>query len=154
MADKRRHYYTEGNTAKEVEYAYPDSYEEELEKRRSRDRKRKEIRARAVQLRQLRIDTFKFIVSIMVICTLFFGYLYLQNSINTRKDHISDLKQQITTLKDSNAAAQSRIATASNIETIKDTAVNHLGMVYANSNQIVYYDVENEDYMTQYDDVP
>ena len=153
MAD-RRNYYTEGNTAREAEYAYPDPYEEELEKRREKDRKRKEVRARAVQLRQLRIDTFNFILSIGVICALFFGYLYLQNSINTRKNNISDLKQQITTLKDSNAAAQSRIATASNIETIKDTAVNNLGMVYANSDQIIYYDVENEDYMTQYDDVP
>ncbi len=154
MAVIRKTYYSVGNTARQAEYAYPDSIEEEERRKRERDRKRKAVRARAVQLRQLRIQTFQFIVSVLVICTLFFGYLFLQNSINTKKSHISDLKQQITTLKDSNAAAQSRIATASNIENIKEAAVNNLGMVYANSDQIVYYDIESEDYMTQYEDVP
>lgn len=149
-----RTYYSSGNLAHKVEYAYPDSYEEEERRRRRLEKKRAEKRERAVMMRQMKVEAFRFMVSIVFIGAFFFTYLFLQNSINTRKNNISELKQQITTLKDSNAAAQSRIATASNIENIKDTAVNNLGMVYATSDQIIYYDVENEDYMTQYEDVP
>lgn len=154
MARRGTVYIEDGNTVRQTEFTYPETWEEHDRRRKARDRKKKAVRARAVQLRSLRLQTFAFIFSTAVICMFFFGYLYLQNSINTRKENISDLKQQISTLKDSNAAAESRIATASNIENIKTTAETNLGMVYANKDQIVYYEIDDEDYMNQYENVP
>ena len=37
-----------------------------------------------------------------------------------------------------------------NLETVKDKAQKSLGMVYADSSQIVYYTMEDTDYMDQY----
>ena len=40
-----------------------------------------------------------------------------------------------------------------NLETIKEKAQKDLGMSYADSDQIVYYSVDNSDYMNQYGSV-
>ena len=37
---------------------------------------------------------------------------------------------------------------------VNDVAVNQLGMVYASSDQIMYYEIANDDYMNQYSDIP
>jgi hypothetical protein len=37
---------------------------------------------------------------------------------------------------------------------IKDIAMNQLGMTYASEDQIIYYSVENSNYMDQYSDIP
>ena len=46
------------------------------------------------------------------------------------------------------------VMTTTNLSEIKDKAINELGMVYATSNQIVYYSVDGSDYMSQYHDIP
>ena len=40
------------------------------------------------------------------------------------------------------------------LEKIRDIAVNELGMVYANEDQVVLYDNEGSDYVKQYADIP
>ncbi len=37
---------------------------------------------------------------------------------------------------------------------IKDVAINELGMSYATEDQIVYFSVENNNFMDQYSDIP
>ena len=41
-----------------------------------------------------------------------------------------------------------------NMDYIKDVAMNQLGMKYAQEGQIVYYTVDNSNYMNQYSDIP
>lgn len=85
---------------------------------------------------------------------LFVGYINLTNSITTHMDNISALEQNISDLKASNSATESRIASATNLGDIKTAAINEMGMVYANADQIVYYDMDSSDYMNQYHNIP
>ena len=67
---------------------------------------------------------------------------------------ISNLESQIADLKAENDEAFKRINTAVDLDAIKNTAINELGMFYASEDQIIYYTVENDDYMNQYIEIP
>ena len=93
-------------------------------------------------------------MAVVVTCFMLVGYVALQTNVTTRMNHIAELETELSTMKADNKAAESRIATTTNLTEIKDKAINELGMVYATSNQIVYYSVDGSDYMSQYQDIP
>ena len=47
-----------------------------------------------------------------------------------------------------------RLSTSVDLNTVKDVAMNQLGMVYAGKDQIIYYSVDEDDYMNQYGEIP
>lgn len=100
--------------------------------------------------RRNRIITVNLILIMTVLGGLFFGYVYMQNTVSTKMKSIASLQTELNELKADNNATESRIATNINISEIKDVALNQLGMVYADKNHIVYYDTEDRDYMSQY----
>ena len=65
--------------------------------------------------------------------------------------HIASLETEISELKASNAATESRISTTTNLNSIKESAISELGMVYAGTDQIVFYTIPDEDYMDRYE---
>ena len=88
-------------------------------------------------------------------CVCFFvGYIYLQTRVNERVDNIAKLETEISALKADNGAAEARINTSANLANVRNTALNELGMVYAGSDKIVYYDMETSDSMNQYKKIP
>jgi hypothetical protein len=64
------------------------------------------------------------------------------------------VESQITDLRADNDAHYKRITTSVDLNEIKDIAMNQLGMTYASEDQIIYYSVENSNYMDQYSDIP
>lgn len=151
----RTYYINEGNAALEPEVELPDRELLRREKeRREEERRRKQRRAKARQLRAMKRQALSFSGAIVLIAALFAGYVHLQNSITRSRDHIGALEEQVTALKADNSAAESRIATSLNLNAIKQDATGKLGMVYADTDQIVYYNVESEDYMNQYEEMP
>jgi hypothetical protein len=68
--------------------------------------------------------------------------------------NISSIEEETSELKAANQATENRINSAANLQAVKDAAMNRLGMVYANSGQIVYYSMDDDDYMSQYNDIP
>ena len=81
-------------------------------------------------------------------------YIRLQSGITTHLKTISALESQVAELKADNDAAEKRIETAVDLATIKDVAMNQLGMGYAGPDQIIHYTVDKEDYMNQFEDIP
>ncbi len=155
MAEVKTFYFTEGNTVRQVAQPLPDRHEIERERKEKQERnRRRQQRKRAAMMRRKRLYAIYITLVVASVCGLFVGYVDLTNSITTRMNHISSLEAQVTELKASNSAAQSRIDTSSNLGDIKATAMNELGMVYANADQIVYYDMDNSDYMSQYHNIP
>jgi hypothetical protein len=67
---------------------------------------------------------------------------------------IAALESQVTDLKADNDANYKRITTSVDLNEVKDIAMNQLGMTYATEEQIIYYSVENSNYMDQYSDIP
>ncbi|MCR5054708.1 MAG: hypothetical protein K6A69_07690 [Lachnospiraceae bacterium] len=154
--------FTEGNAARSIalpdeEFDYIPRTREERERERwekERKERRRLEKKKSAAMRKSRIYTFYLIVAAAVFSLFFVGYVQLQNDIDTSKDHITALQDQITELKAENQATENRIHSDANLQVIKDTAINEYGMVYATSSQIVYYDVEKNDFMSQYNDIP
>lgn len=160
MEDRRQHVqtrtYVDGNTVRKLEAA-PD-YRREREERRQREiRRHNEHMARRNKERALRMNlgyvmflTMAAIVTALVAVT----YIQIQSDVTSRMRRISALESQVADLKADNDAAFKRISTSVDLDYVKDTAINQLGMVYPGPDQIVYYSIEDDDYMNQYGEIP
>lgn len=168
MKEIQTYYYSNGNAALNQEYY--NNYEtyvggstvsvgdilpdrdtrrkeiEEEKRRKQKSRARQNARA----LRKGRTTAVMVIFAVALFGAFFLEYVNLQTSIRSHMVNIATLKEDISDMKASNSAAQSRISTATDINEIKEKALNEYGMVYANQGQIVYYDIEDEDYMSRY----
>lgn len=155
MTEVKTYYYTEGNTVRQVAQPLPDRHTREREIREERERRKRQERRKMQRMkRKKRIYSMYVAMVAATVVGLFVGYINLTNSITTHMDNISALEQNISDLKASNSATESRIASQTNLGEIKAVAVNEMGMVYANADQIVYYDMESSDYMNQYHNIP
>ena len=154
MREVKTYYIQDGNTVRyTTAEPLPDRQTREREKRQEALRQRRiRERKRAAAMRRHRLHTFY--LTMAVVCALFVGYVQLQTDNTTRMEHVAQLEDEISSLKAENSAAQSRIDTATNLNAIKAAAVNELGMGYASSDQIVYYDMDRTDYMSQYHEIP
>lgn len=155
MTEVKTYYYTEGNTVRQVGEALPDRYTRERERREEQEkRRRRQRRKHQAIMRRKRLYAIYISSVAVAVCALFVGYVNLTNSITTHMDNIAALESQVTDLKAENSAAQSRISTVSNLADVKSKAMNELGMVYAKADQIVYYNMDDSDYMSQYHKIP
>ncbi len=85
------------------------------------------------------------------VCT---GYLKMQAE-NTRKvKNIAALEKQLTELKTENDDEYNRLVGSVDLNQIRETAIEELGMVYANADQVVLYDGKSNDYVRQYREIP
>lgn len=152
-------YYTDGNTVRRME-PMPD-YRREREKRIRRERElEQQRRQRAVRRNQERaLQASKSSVAFMTMAVLVFAafcalYIKVQSNITTRMKAIAALESQIADLKADNDEALKRINTSVNLDTVRNAAMTDLEMSYAKESQIIYYTVEDDDYMNQYSEIP
>ena len=92
-------------------------------------------------------------LAMMATGTALIFYLRLQSDITNRVKNIAVLEAQYNTLKAENDDTESRIKGAVDLEDIKRRAMTELGMQYANENQIVSYETDDDDYVRQYIDL-
>ena len=64
------------------------------------------------------------------------------------------LETELEDLKKENDDNYTRIMTSVDLDYIRDVAINELGMVYANEDQVILYDGGTKDYVRQSQDVP
>lgn len=152
MARHETYYYEDGNTVRKVDKALPtrETYREEIKQARERHIRERKREHKSV-LRLNRLYTVYFALGLFVTGAFFVSYVHLQNSITTSMTNIARLEQNIANLKEENSATKSRISTATNLTHVKQVAMNDLGMVYATNDQIVYYEVEDEDFMDSFE---
>ena len=81
-------------------------------------------------------------------------YIQLQSSVSHRMRNISALEGQIAELKADNDAQYKSLTTSMDLNEIKRIAMDELGMQYAGEDQIVYYTIDNSNFMDQYRDIP
>lgn len=113
---------------------------------------RRRARARAFQMNKGYV-TFLSIVAVacLFICV---NYLKLQPQVTESRKQISRMESSYSDLKLSNDAAYSKAVSSVDLDKIRDIAINELGMVYANQDQIVTYEKQDKDYVRQYEEVP
>lgn len=155
-------YYTDGNTVRQME-AMPDETDyREKRRRRLEEEQKEEARRQRRLIRQAqeraRNNSRQYLALLLAGVLVFGGfvaaYITIQSDITTRMKSIASLETQVSNLKAENDEAYKRISMAIDIEVVKNTAINELGMFYATPDQIVYYTVENDDYMNQYIEIP
>ena len=152
-------YYVDGNTVRRMEAA-PD-YRQRRQERINEEEEAKERRRRRMvrreQERTLRVGRsyLTFLTMVMVVFGVFAGtYIKIQSDVTSRMDTVSNLESQIADLKAENDEAYKRLSTSVDLESVKKTALEELGMSYVKESQIVYYSVGDDDYMNQYGDIP
>ena len=149
--------YEDGNTVRRLE-AVPDYHEERKrrkEERRISEQKRRRRRA-ARRNREWALQMNAGYVAFLSACVIAVAftaasYVKLQSDLIIRQKGIESLESEISSLKLENDATYKRITTSVNLKAIKKQA-KKFGMKYPSENQIVYYTIDNSDYMTQYSD--
>ena len=152
-------YYINGNTVRELEEAQPIRPErrsrEEIE--RTRREKNRRNAARRNRERAFGMSSgYVFFLSICVAASAFsaVSLIQTQSSVTQKMKNVAVLQSQIEDLQSDNNARYKEITNSVDLNYIKDVAMNQLGMTYASEEQVVYYSVENNNYMDQYSDIP
>lgn len=151
--------YIDGNTVRRMEAApdYRREREEHIRREREKEQQRRQRAIRRNQERALR--TSKSYVAFMTMAVLVFAtftglYIKIQSDVTVRMKTIASLESQIADVKADNDEAFKRINTSVNMEAVRNAAMTELGMSYAKESQIVYYSVDDDDYMNQYSEIP
>ena len=152
-------YYVDGNTVRRMEAApdYRRERQEKLRRQQEEELRRKKRAARCNQEKALRMSRsyVVFLTMAVVVFGMFAGtYIKIQSDVTARMKTIASLESQIADLKADNDEAYKRISTSVDLESVRDKAMNELGMTYARESQIVYYTVGDDDFMNQYGSIP
>ena len=81
-------------------------------------------------------------------------YLQLRSEIAGRSAHVTELQQQLSEMKEENTTEYNAIVDSVNLETVREKAVNEMGMGCATSDQIVIYQNPVKDYVKQHQEIP
>jgi cell division protein FtsL len=155
---ENRNYYINGNAVRELEAAparKPQQNPKETEEQKRRVRRQhaaRRNRERALYMSKGYVTFLTLCVAVSAVFAV--TYVKLQSDVSNRMKTIAALESQITDLKADNDANYKRITTSVDLNEVKDIAMNQLGMTYATEEQIIYYSVENSNYMDQYSDIP
>lgn len=155
----RNTYYINGSAVRELETS-PVKRRKRPDKRQLEEQKRKKHRRNAIRRnRERALYMSKGYVAFLSVCVVIVAFsavalIQIQSQVTQRMKHIAALESQITDLKADNDARYKEISTSIDLEYIKDVAMNQLGMQYATEEQVIYYSVENNNFMDQYSDIP
>ena len=82
------------------------------------------------------------------------GYIRLQCDITNSIKNIAKLESTLNTISMDNDEEYNRVLASVNLEEIRQTATQELGMKYASEGQIVSISGEDSDYVRQFQDLP
>ena len=138
----------EGNTARKVQtLEYPSR------ERRPERRERRHAEKSNGQYVNVLYMIFLAAASCMVLWSCV-NYLQLQAETTSRVKHIASLETELEDLRKENNDNYTRIMTSVDLDHIRDVAINELGMVYAEPNQVILYDGGTDDYVRQNGSIP
>ena len=151
-------YYVNGSTVRQLD-AQPVR-KERIDRTKIKEQQDKKRRRRAAKRnRERALHMSRGYVAFLTLCVGVVAFaavalIQTQSQVTQRMEHIAALESQITDLKADNDARYKEIVTSVDLDYIKDVAINELGMQYATEEQIIYYSVENNNFMDQYSDIP
>lgn len=147
---RKQNVYVYGNTARRLEVV------PELEPRKPEQRIPKNtIRKNREKAKHMNPAYVMFLATACVVTfVVCFNYIKLRSEITGRIENIAGLETELSDLKIENDAEYSRAVNSVDLEEIKRIAMEELGMVYADKDQVVMYEDKEAEYFRQYEDVP
>ena len=138
----------EGNTARKVQTLEYPSRERQPERWERRHAEKSNV-----QYVNVLYMIFLAAASCMVLWSCV-NYLQLQAETTSRVKYIASLETELEDLRKENNDNYTRIMTSVDLDHIRDVAINELGMVYAEPNQVILYDGGTDDYVRQNGSIP
>lgn len=128
-----------------------------LEEVPSQPKKKLSRTARKNRLKSMKMGR-GYIVFLSLICALATGacvhYIKLTAELTAKRSAVAEKELQLNELKAENDAYYSDVMTNVDLDKIKNTAINKLGMQYVTEEQIKYYTPGNNNYVRQYQELP
>lgn len=87
----------------------------------------------------------------LVVCV---GYVRLQARITDGSKTVTAMQEELAALREENDTRYNAVMDAVDVEAVKKTAQEELGMVYASPDQVVEYESPSADYVKQYENIP
>lgn len=146
----RERFYIDGNTVRKLNTSPARRVEERPERQVEHKRKKKTEKALAFDF------AYTAFLTCAIICTFVacVSMLTLQAKITTQTKTITKLENTLNTLMADNDAASVRLNSSVDLNEMYRIATQELGMVYPTAGQVIEYESENQEYVTQYQDVP
>ncbi len=144
-------YYVEGSNAYQPEEYDRIKRERHREKMRV-DARTKKNRSRARALNAKAVASLT--VALVVVCLSLGSYIYVSAEVSSKQDKIAALESSLMDIQEENNAKEDEIELSTDLTKIKQRAIDDLDMQYPKSGQIIYYNVDSDDYMEQYEDIP
>ena len=150
-SDKSRQTYVNGTAVRKLQVV-----ENPRRSRRERpDRRPRVHHHQRERVQYLSIGHSLFLTAVAVLALwVCAGYLKLQAENSARMKNIVALEAKLSELKAENDDEYNRVTTSVDLEKVREIAINELGMVYAEADQVVLYDGQGSDYVRQYEDIP
>ncbi|MGN1180695.1 MAG: cell division protein FtsL [Suilimivivens sp.] len=140
--------YVYGNTARKLQVV-PDEYERPVRKVNHAPRKNRE---RALHMN---VGYVLFLASaLLIVGFVLTSYLTLKSEITSSVKQIARLESELNNMKLDNDERESRISSNMNLEEVRQTAIQELGMQYAGEGQIITFNSEDNDYVIQKGEIP
>lgn len=164
MMTRNMNPYVYGNAA-----AQPEAVPQKAPSRTSADTRRKHVvpvrieNERLERLNEKRIRrasrvNFLYTVGVSAIVAAIFvlcvQYLNVQSAVQANQSAVTELQSQLNTLTNENDETELNINTSIDYELIYNTAVDELGMIYPDRDQVITYDSVESEYVKQYKDIP
>ena len=149
----RVRYEEDGNAVRKIEEPWPE------ERPEKRGRVPREVSERTKQNRMRAASMsagYVFFLSLVCVATVFLciHYLQLRETLTNQDEKIAAMRTSLSKLQADNDAVYRQVIAGIDVNDIKATAINKLGMHYATESQIKYYDAADESYVRQYVSMP
>lgn len=149
MAANNRNSYVYGNTAPNLDIK--SALEEKSENIKLVELESENIRRKKTHM------NFMYVLFLVAALTVtgyaLVSYLKLQSEITESVENISTYESRLNKLTLANDDKYSKMVEAVDLDEIRRVAIEELGMVYADDDQIISYTRENSDYVRQVNDL-
>lgn len=145
---QRNNVYVYGNTARKLQ-TVPAEHERPARKVNHAPKRNRE---RALHMN---IGYVLFLVSaLLAVGFVLTTYLTLKSDITNSVKNIARLESELNNMKLDNDERESRISSNTNLEEVRQTAIQELGMQYAGEGQIITFNSQDNDYVIQKGEIP
>ena len=149
--------YISGNTVKNLSVAMPVTKPQKRDKTDDEQEKRAQ-RQHHKEMQRVHKINFLYTVAVVGVLTFIFTvciqYLQLQASVKSNSTAVSSMESKLNKLTDQNDMTELEANGSINYESIKNIAINELGMKYPSKNQVVEYDAKDSEFVEQYSNIP
>ncbi|MDO4621806.1 MAG: hypothetical protein Q4B22_02530 [Eubacteriales bacterium] len=141
--------YEDGNAVRVLDDDYYFEEEKSREARPKVSERTKKNRARAKNIGSGYVAFLAAVCMLTVLVCI--AYLQLRSELTNQMETIAAMESSLSKLQADNDAYYKQAQTSVSMDDVRSTALDKLGMHYANESQIYYYNINDESYVRQYE---